>query len=390
MLTIKLAMRNILGAGLKTWLNVAVLSIAFVTIIYTQGIYLGMNEQASTALVKVYYGGGQYWQKDYDPYDSFSLEESHAPLTPELETFVQQDQATPILCALATAFQGSRIIPVQLKGIPPDQKILDLPTAALNDETEMIPALIGTRMAKSAQLNVGDLLTIRWRDVHGVYDAADVKIVHIMRTTVSTIDASVLWLPLQQMQKMYDLQDEATLAVLTQTVQPVAVTADWRFVPPEELLADIKEMVQQKTIAASIMYVLLLFLGLIAVFDTQVLAVFRRRREIGTLIALGMTRARVIKIFTLEGILNGLLALLVGALWGAPLIWMFARSGMAMPDFVDNMGIAIGERIYPVYGAGLILGTSILVMISVAIVSFMPTRSISHLSPTDALKGKHR
>jgi len=47
----KLALRNLLGAGLRTWLNVVVLSFSFVAIIWTQGLYEGMNDQARRASV---------------------------------------------------------------------------------------------------------------------------------------------------------------------------------------------------------------------------------------------------------------------------------------------------------------------------------------------------
>ncbi len=49
MTIIKLAFRNLIGAGLKTWLRVAVLSIAFVTIIAMQGLYEGMSLRAERA-----------------------------------------------------------------------------------------------------------------------------------------------------------------------------------------------------------------------------------------------------------------------------------------------------------------------------------------------------
>ena len=45
----KLAFRNILGAGLKTWLNAFVLSFSFVLIICSQGLLEGMDEQAADA-----------------------------------------------------------------------------------------------------------------------------------------------------------------------------------------------------------------------------------------------------------------------------------------------------------------------------------------------------
>ncbi len=52
-------------------------------------------------------------------------------------------------------------------------------------------------------------------------------------------------------------------------------------------------------IGSLIMYVLLMGM-LLAIFDTQVLAAFRRRREMGTLMALGMLRSQIIGLFTLE------------------------------------------------------------------------------------------
>ncbi|RQW07971.1 ABC transporter permease, partial [candidate division KSB1 bacterium] len=55
----------------------------------------------------------------------------------------------------------------------------------------------------------------------------------------------------------------------------------------------------------------------------------------------------------------------------------------------DDFGLALGEAIYPMYTGGLIIGTTILVLITVTVVSFLPTRRIAKLKPTDALRGKH-
>ncbi|MEJ2537781.1 MAG: ABC transporter permease, partial [Calditrichia bacterium] len=78
MLIPKLALRNLLGAGLRTWLNVVVLSFAFIAIITAQGLLEGMNEQAAQAMKDTQYGSGQYWQTKYDPYDPLTLQDAHA------------------------------------------------------------------------------------------------------------------------------------------------------------------------------------------------------------------------------------------------------------------------------------------------------------------------
>ncbi len=364
------------------------LSIAFFAIVFMQGLYIGMGEQATDALVDAWYGGGQYWQENYDPYDPFTLEESHAKIPVELQQLIDAGRAAPILMVRATAFPGGRILPATLQGIATNQKVLGIPSHALDAESDAIPALIGTRMAKSARLGIGDFLTVRWRDAHGAYDAADVQIVHIMKTTVSTIDANKIWLPLETLQTMADMPNEATIIVTAGNFQPTIEVKGWSFKDHNFLLADIKALVKQKSIGSSIMYALLMFLGALAIFDTQVLSIFRRQKEIGTLIALGMTRSRVIQLFTLEGALHGLLAAIVGFAWGSPLLYLMAKNGWPMPEYGDDFGMALGEAIYPIYSAGLILGTTVLVLITVTIVSYLPTRRIAKMKPTDALRGR--
>jgi ABC-type lipoprotein release transport system permease subunit len=44
--------------------------------------------------------------------------------------------------------------------------------------------------------------------------------------------------------------------------------------------------------------------------------------------------------------------------------------------------------LYPAYSTGLVFGTILLVLAATTIVSFLPTRKIVTLKPTDALKGK--
>ncbi len=391
MLIPKLAFRNIMGAGLRTWLNVIVLSIAFVMIVWTQGFINGMNKQAMTAVIDAEYGGGQFWHQAYDPYDPFTLEEAHAPLSPELADAVSQDRATPILITSGAIYPQGRIQSAQLRGIEVDQEIINIPSQFLNSgNPDVIPALIGNRMAKQTRLEAGDFVTVRWRDIHGTFDAAEVQIVQTMSTSVASVDNGIIWLPLERLQEMLQAPDEATLVVLKKNIQTVPPeNENWVLHDLDALLRDITQLVKQKSVGSSIMYLLLLGMGLLAIFDTQVLSIFRRRKEMGTLMALGMPRGKVIGLFTLEGALHAVLALIVGAIWGIPVLIWTAEHGIGLPqEMMEQTGFAISERLYPTYGIQLVIGTTLLVLIAVTIVSFLPTRRISKLKPTDALRGK--
>ena len=384
----KLALRNLLGAGLRTWLNVVVLSFAYVAIIWMQGLYEGMNRQVSRAMIDAEYGGGQYQQEKYDPYDPLSLQDAHAKIPPALNTLIALEQATPILIVQGTVYPNGRIRPVLLKGIDPEQKILSIPAEILRGAGSEVPALIGARMAKSSGLAKGDYVTIRWRDRYGTFDAIDVRIARIMRTVDQGIDVNQIWLPLQKIWTMAAMPGEATIIVLAKDAAPVGDVPGWQFKSTKELLSDIRQLVKSKTVGASFLYVLLLFLAMLAIFDTQVLSIFRRRKEIGTLMALGMTRSKVIQLFTLEGAMHAILAALVAAVYGIPLFTVTAKHGWALPQSYDSYGFALGEKLFPSYSAGLIVGTTLLVLLMTTIVSYLPTRKIAGLKPPDALRGK--
>lgn len=390
MLIFKLAFRNLIGAGLRTWLNVFVLSLAFVVIVWVQGFIEGMSRYAMSAKTDAEVGGGQYWHHTYDPYDPLSLEDSHAPLSPALADLVARGDATPILITTGAIYPEGRVRLVLLKGIDPDQGVLNLPTGDLAGAApDAIPALIGAQMADQTKLAIGDYVTVRWRDVNGTFDADDIRIVQIMHTTVPSVDQGQIWIPIHRLREMLQAPGEASLVVLRQGFgEAPPAGAGWIHRTPDYLLSDIKELVRMKAASVNILYGLLLLMGLLAIFDTQVLSIWRRRREIGTLMALGMERIKVIVLFTFEGALHGILALAVGALYGIPILAWSLSSGLSMPEMASNTGVAVPEVLYPHYGLRLVLFTMVLVLIAITIVSYLPATKISRLKPTEALRGK--
>jgi ABC-type lipoprotein release transport system permease subunit len=390
MLVLKLAMRNIIGAGLRTWLNVVVLSLAFVLIVWTQGFIQGMQEYSKRAQIEAEVGGGQFWRPEYNQYDPLTFEDSHAPLTPSLHELVDGGDATAILISMGTIYPEGRAMSAMLKGIDPGQTTIAVPSRFLEHrEDGEIPGLIGRRMAKATGLNKGDFVTVRWRDTGGTFDAADIRISEVVSMEMPTVDQGQIWIPLERMREMMRAPGEATLVILDQDIDAAPAAAEgWIFRDQDFLLKEIVEMIKSKMVSTLFIYTLLMFMALIAIFDTQVLSIWRRRREMGTMMALGMVRSRIVALFTLEGALHGLLAVAAGAAYGIPIFIISGKYGFPMPDIVDDWGFAIPQKLFPSYGALLFLGTTLLVLVSVTLVSYMPAAKISRLKPTDALRGK--
>jgi putative ABC transport system permease protein len=383
-LSLQLAYKNLVGAGLRTWLNVSVLSFAFVIIIFYNGMIDGWNQQARKDTITWEYGFGHLLNQNYDPYDPFTLQDGHGILTHRATK-----ELVPLLIQQGTLYPAGRMVPVMLKGIDPDQEILKIPSRLFKGRDEKIPALIGKRMAASLKLKKGDQVLLRWRDRNGTFDAGNITIINVFNNNVPTVDSGQIWIPIQKLWEMTDLKDHATLFIAKKEYQDSDIPG-WQFKDQNALLKMLDEMIAMKKVGGSIMYILLLALALLAIFDTQVLSVFRRQREIGTYIALGMTRLQVVGLFSMEGTMNSFLATLLGSLYGIPLLAYFSKTGIGVPnqDAADDMGISIAERIFPVYGAGLIITTIAVVVISATIVSFLPAKKIAKMDPVDALKGK--
>ncbi|CAH8285619.1 ABC-type lipoprotein release transport system permease subunit [Mariniflexile fucanivorans] len=380
-LALQLAYKNLLGAGLRTWLNVAVLSFAFVIIIFFNGLMDGWNQQSKQDSIAWEYGNGHLRNNNYDPFDPFTLQDGHA----EIPSGV--NHITPVLIQQGTIYPEGRMVSVLLKGISPDQGIIKITTASFKTSSVRFPAIIGNRMASSAKLKIGDEVLLRWRDKNGTFDASNVTIIDIFDTTVAGVDSGQIWMPIETLWDMTGLQNHATIAIADSNYTYKAVEG-WNFETQKDMLQNLDDIISMKKYSTAILYLLLLAIALLAIFDTQVLSIFRRQKEIGTYIALGMTRTQVVRLFTVEGSMYSILAMIVGCIYGVPLFIYLNKTGIGMPQASQDMGFSLADKIYPIFGIQLIIGTILLVTISATIVSFLPAKKISKMNPVLALKGK--
>lgn len=382
-LSIKLAFKNLLGSGLRVWLNVFILSLAFVVMLFYNGMLEGWSRAGERDMIRTEIGAAQYWVESYDKLDPFSFDNAHAKIPNSL----QNERYCPILIREASVYPQGRMQGVILKGLPSQQNVFpDIPTKALSDPYSIV---IGRRMSENLKLKKGESVLIRWRDANGAFDALSFTLTEIFSTDNPPIDLGHIYIDIHQLQRMSELQGECTMITLAQAPDEIEDIKGWIYHSKEDLLSDFYKGVNAERSGAMVTYFFLLIIGLLAIFDTQVLSVFRRTREIGTYIALGMTRRQVVQLFTVEGTTYSLLAVVMGALWGTPIFLMINKSGLDFGKMgADEIGYAMPQIVYPYYSPWIvILGISTLIATS-AIVSYIPSRKIAKLRPTDAIRGK--
>ena len=148
----KIALKNLLGARLRTFLNVLVTAFSFFLILFNSAMYNGMLEHAKQVTMDTEIAGGAYWHPEYDPLDPMTFEDAHSALPRDVQLLVDQKKAFPVLVSQASIYPGGRIMPAIMKGIPPGQNIVNMPTDALSGHDDIaIPVLIGKGMASDTR-----------------------------------------------------------------------------------------------------------------------------------------------------------------------------------------------------------------------------------------------
>ena len=224
-------------------------------------MYDGMREHAKQVTIDTEIAGGAYWHPQYDPLDPITFEDAHATLPSAVKTLVNQGKAFPVLVSQATIYPDGRIMPVIMKGILPEQNIVNMPTQMLANHQEVtIPVLIGRSMANNAKLEVGDTFTIRWLDANQTYDADEGTVVHIMDTENFKLDIGHVWIPLEKAQTMLAMEEEATYVTYAKGLSIEENRGDWIPRDVKFLIRDMEALIEADEPNAAIMYIILCLL----------------------------------------------------------------------------------------------------------------------------------
>jgi len=254
--------------------------------------------------------------------------------------------------------------------------------------------MLAPGLAKSLKSKVGDTLTLMSTTTEGALNAIDVEVVGIFSTGISEYDERALRVPLWVSQKLLDTGKVSKLVIgLQQTADTDRLhdilTSRLRSAGYElEIrrwyeLADFYRAVVRLFNAIFIMLGTIIFvLVVLSSSNTMLMAVMERVREIGTLMAFGTSRLKVLSIFVIEGILIGVLGGVFGALFGFFVIKVLNGAHLNLPTMPGNShGFPIQIPLIP----GIFIGVFFLMVVMMTAASFLPAMRASKLKIVDAL-----
>ena len=253
--------------------------------------------------------------------------------------------------------------------------------------------VIGQGLASNLGAKVGDRLVLMTSTAKGGMNAHDVHIRGIFFTAEKSYDDSAIQVPIDLARKLVRVEGATSwLVVLDDTSKTDKVRQELaRLVDPAKFelvpwydLADF----YMKTVTLFVRQVAMvkLLIGVVivlSIFNTLSMAVVERTSEIGTVMALGVRRKGVLRMFLFEGLALGLIGGTIGAVVGWVLSVVISAIGIPMPpppgmesDFTGQITVTFGMAVEAVSIA----------LITTLIAGIIPAWQASRLNIVDALR----
>jgi putative ABC transport system permease protein len=257
-----------------------------------------------------------------------------------------------------------------------------------------IEALIGAGVARSMSVKPGDGLTILAVTSDGALNGIDVQVVGVVNTGFKEMDDRYLRITLPSAQRLLQ-SDRVTNLVVgldnTDDTDLVAtqLTPRLQGLPQQLVLKKWIDLAAYYKQVRSLFSTIFVFLGVIVFFmvlmssvNTLLMSMFERTREIGTMLAMGTPRSWIMALFVLEATLLGILGAIVGVAGGNLLGVILNHSGIHLPP---PPGTTVPMNFRVMHVPSLMIGSSILVIVSLALASILPAIRASRLQIAEAL-----
>ena len=257
-----------------------------------------------------------------------------------------------------------------------------------------IEALIGAGVARSMNVKPGDGLTLLAVTSDGALNGIDVQVVGVVNTGFKEMDDRYLRITLPSAQRLLQSDRVTNLVVgldRTENTDMVAaeLTPSLRGQPQQLVLKKWIDLAAYYKQVRSLFSTIFVFLGVIVFFmvlmssvNTLLMTMFERTREIGTMLAMGTPRAWIMSLFILEAIVLGVLGAIVGVAGGNLIGFLLNHAGIHLPP---PPGSTVPMAFHVLYVPSLMVGSSILVIVSLALAAILPAIRASRLQIAEAL-----
>lgn len=352
MTNLKIAARNLARNRRRALVALLTVAVGVISLVLADGfiqwVFWGMREgtiQSQLGHIQVMRPG----------YLSAGAANPHAYILPEnlsqyrtIESTPGVKLVAPRLAVTGLVSHGETTVAFVADGVDP-QKEAELSKALRIAEGRNLAdaaakeVILGLGLARSLDVRPDATVALLATTAGGGINAVEAKVVGIFVSTNQAYDDSALRLPIGLAQSLLRLDGAHVWLVLlddTERTDDYLAQFRTRFPEPANKLEFVPWYQQadfyNKTVAlfSQQMDVLRLIIGCIIVLSISnmlVMNVLERTGEIGTLLAIGFKRKKILRLFAIEGLLLGLVGASVGLAAGYALAELISAIGIPMP-----------------------------------------------------------
>lgn len=410
MLILKLATRNLFRQMGRNALSMVSIVMGVFVIVAGRGFAMGLDENVYRAQINDA-GHTIIVPADYPKFgidhpidELYTLSESDRSwLDENTQVWTERVVSSP---RLIKGLDSSRVRMVaydpvtDAKVFPRDEWTLE---GSMPDPQGTNGIVISTGVADLLQVSIGEVVVVEVRTADGALNAMQLNVTGIIDTGAMFFDkvgvmvprsvADPLLLSTGKTSHVHARLDNRDTAP-TWAEQASAVLGDKvearTWLSTTETLIEAGKM--RQTMFNFIGFALLA-MAAAGIANTVLMAAFERVREIGTMRALGMTRAGVITMFAAEGGWMGLVGGIIGAFFGGLLTWYYNANGIDMYALMGAKADLSSD--YPVTAllyfdfspSFLVVSVSVAVVVAI-LASLYPAILASQMQPADAVRAE--
>lgn len=402
LLDLWLAMRSVLRQGRRTLIAIGAVSFGVIAMILSAGFIEWLMEGMRESTIKSQLGHVQVVRPGYvergtsDPY-GFVIDGEDA-LRQKIESGADVKVVAPRLSFNGLASKGDNTLAFLGQGVSAKaESVLSSSvtiTRGRNLSADGVNEMImGRGLAANLGVQVGDTVVLMTTTAAGNVNAVEAPVVGLFNSVSKEYDDSALRMPLALAQQLVRVNGaQQWLVLLDDTAQTDAKLAELKGVMPAGKfdlvpwyqLSDFYNKTRDLFASqVNVVQFIILMIIVLSISNTLSMSVMERVSEIGTCMALGLTRARIRRIFMSEGVMLGLVGGGLGVVIGCVLALAISAVGIPLPP-PPGMEQGFSGEIRLTFG---IVARALTIAVASAFVSSLyPAWRASRMNIVDALR----
>ncbi len=340
--------------------------------------------------------------------DNFDIKKTIFSTDEKLEALSKLEgveAVTSRLKVLAMAATANKNMGVTIVGINPKSekevfalyKKIDSASGNFFNSKSRNPIVISKALAKELKVKLKSKIVLTFQDYNSEITGAAFKVIGIFKTDNSTWDKMHVFVEKTDLQQILELPDgqsheidmllddykqASAISVQLQKKYPDVLSEDWAEIQPYiSFLTDYMDIMM-----GVFMGIILAALGF-GIVNTMLMVILERTKELGMLMAIGMTKKKVFSMIMLETILLALVGAFLGEILSVFLIRYFGESGIDISSMAEGLeSVGYSAVTYPALESYRYIQITIMVLITGILASIYPSVKALKLNPSEAIR----